>query len=137
MTNTPSQQEINYAELIDRIKAAFSDMIVLVVLMYTVTMIFSSMENIPVEARIAAFIGIFVLYEPLFISVFGGTIGHFVNGLRVKRSKNYQKNILFPWALVRYAAKIFLGVISLFTISSNYEGKAIHDMIVNSVVLKK
>ena len=135
MTKVPTE-EIKYAELMDRIKAAFSDMIVLVILMFLVTSLFSSYENVPTEARIGAFIGIFILYEPLFISAFGGTIGHFANGLRVKRSKTPNRNIIFPWAIVRYGAKMFLGIVSLFTISANYEGKAIHDIIVNSVVIK-
>ncbi len=137
MNEANPQKKIEYAELIDRIKAAFSDMVVLVILMYAATTVLSSFEYVPIEARIAAFVGIFFIYEPLFISAFGGTIGHYVNGLRVKRSKDYSKNIIFPWAIVRYAAKIFLGIISLFTISSNFEGKAMHDMIVNSVVIKK
>ncbi|MDG1333379.1 MAG: RDD family protein [Crocinitomicaceae bacterium] len=120
----------------DRIKAAVSDMIVLVILIFLVTSIFSSYESVPTEARIGAFVGIFFLYEPLMISLFGGTIGHFANGLRVKRSNSITRNIIFPWAVVRYAAKMFLGIISLFSISANAEGKAIHDIIVNSVVIK-
>lgn len=139
MSASSSDKEIitNYAELIDRIKSAFTDMIAIVILMFLVTSVFSSYQNVPTEARIAAFIGIFILYEPLLVSIFGGTIGHLTNGMRVKRSSNVSRNVIFPLAIVRYAAKVFLGVISLFTVTGNAEGKAIHDIIVNSVVLKK
>lgn len=128
--------EIKYAELMDRVKATFTDMIVYVGLMFLITNIFSTIENVPTSARILAFIGIFGLYEPLFVSLFGGTIGHYTNGLRVKRDDNTQKNIAFPLAIVRYVVKMFLGIISLFTISSNLQNKAIHDTIVKSVVVK-
>ena len=135
-STTKKKEEVAYAELMDRIKAAFSDMIVLVILIFLVTSIFSSYENVPTEARIGAFFGIFILYEPLFISLFGGTIGHFANGLRVKRSTAINRNIVFPLSIIRYGAKMLLGIISLFSISANAEGKAIHDIIVNSVVIK-
>ncbi len=125
-----------YAELMDRIKATFADMLVLVGLMFLVTNIFSTMENVSVTARILAFIGIFFVYEPLFVSLFGGTIGHYANGLRVRRDTNHSRNIVFPLALVRYVVKALLGVFSLFTVSSNIESKAIHDTIVKSVVIK-
>jgi uncharacterized RDD family membrane protein YckC len=137
MTTSSSDKEIIYAELSDRIKASYADMIVLVVLIFAVTSVFSMFQNVLVEARIAAFIGIFFVYEPLMVSVFGATIGHLVNGLYVRRSSDVSRKVIFPLAIVRYIAKVFLGVISLFTVSSNFEGKAIHDIIVNSVVLKK
>jgi uncharacterized RDD family membrane protein YckC len=129
-------EENKYAELVDRLKAAITDGLVFVGLMFLVTNIFSTMENVPTSARIIAFIGIFGLYEPLFVSLFGGTIGHYVNGLRVKRDNNLKKNIAFPMAIVRYFIKMILGIISLFTVSSNDESKAIHDTVVHSVVIK-
>jgi uncharacterized RDD family membrane protein YckC len=128
--------DTKYAELIDRIKATFTDGIVSVGQIFLITNIFSSIDDVPTYARIAAFIGIFGLCEPLFVSLFGGTIGHFINGLRVKRDDNIQKNIAFPLAIVRYTLKVFLGIISLFTVSSNVKNKALHDLAVNSVVLK-
>jgi len=128
--------ESKYAELIDRIKATFTDMLVYVSLIFLIANIFESIENVSTSYRIIAFIGIFGLYEPLFLSLFGGTIGHYVNGLRVKRDNDLQNNINFPLAIIRYAIKIFLGGISLFTVSSNIKKKAIHDWIVKSIVVK-
>jgi uncharacterized RDD family membrane protein YckC len=128
--------ETKYGEIIDRIKSAFYDMLVYVALIFLITNIFSTMENVPTAARVGAFVGIFGLYEPLFISLFGGTIGHFANGLRVKRDGDISKNVSFPLAIVRYAVKMVLGIISLFTISSSMKSKAIHDIIGNSVVIK-
>ena len=128
--------EYKYADLVDRIKSAFTDMLVFVGLMFLTTSIFSSIENVSTPARIAAFVAIFGLYEPLFVSLLGGTIGHYLNGLRVRRDSEVKNNIAFPLAFTRYIVKILLGIISLFTVTSNLKNKAIHDTIVKSVVVK-
>ena len=46
------------------------------------------------------------------------------------------KNISFPFALVRYLLKMFLGWISLLTITANDKKKAIHDFVAKSVVIE-
>lgn len=52
--------------------------------------------------------------------------------IKLKRSANMEKNLIFPLAVVRYLIKMLLGWISLFTISGNYRRLAIHDMMVDS-----
>ena len=103
--------------------------------MIIITYTFSNFEHVPDKARFAAFIFIFFLYDPIFTSVFGGTIGHMMFGLRVKRGNNHVKNILFPLAIIRFIVKVSLGWISILTVSGNKEKKAIHDIIVGSVVI--
>lgn len=125
-----------YAELRQRINALFLDSLVTVSLIYCIAMIFDAFEPINTSIRIIAFIGVFFVYDPLFTSLFGGTIGHFLTGIRVKRGSDLEKNIIFPLALVRYLLKIIFGWISLITVTSNIESKGIHDLVVNSVVLK-
>src|ERR1035437_2836289 len=85
--------------------------------------------------KIIAFVFIFLLYDPSFTSIFGGTIGHMIIGIRVKRSRNEQRNILFPLAIVRFIIKASLGVISLITVTGNIKRKAIHDFVAGSVVV--
>jgi uncharacterized RDD family membrane protein YckC len=41
----------------------------------------------------------------------------------------------FPVALIRFTAKVFLGSISLLTITGNSKNRAIHDSIAGSVVI--
>jgi len=125
----------NYPGVFDRVKAIMTDSIVIVVFMVIASYIFSLFESVPDYSRIIAFVFIFLLYDPLFTSTFGGTIGHMILGIRVKRESNEQKNILFPLAILRYIVKAFLGVISLLTVSSNEKNKAIHDYLVGSVVV--
>ncbi len=125
----------NYAGVSDRVKAVLADSVVIIIFLFIVTYAFSAFEHVPDNARIIAFVFIFFLYDPLFTSVFGGTIGHFIIGIRVKREKNQMQNILFPLAIIRFLAKVLLGWISLLTVMGTKKRKAIHDNLVGSVVL--
>jgi len=127
--------EVNYPGVFDRVKAMTTDAIVIIVFMFIASYAFSPFENVPDFARIIVFVFIFLLYDPLFTSIFGGTIGHMIIGIRVKRESNEQKNILFPLAIFRFVVKTSLGMISLFTVFGNEKRKAIHDYLVGSVVI--
>ena len=127
--------EKNYPILVERIKAIVVDSIVIIVFMFITAFIFSQFDNITANSRKIAFIFIFILYDPLFTSIFGGTLGHMMLGIRVKRESNEMKNIIFPLAFIRYIVKAFLGWVSLLTISGSKKRKAIHDYLVGSVVI--
>jgi len=126
---------MSYPGIFDRIKAILIDGFALIVLILIVGFVFSQYESVPDNARIIAFVSIFFLYDPLFTSILGGTIGHHVVGIRVKRESNEEKNILFPFAVMRYIVKASLGWVSLLTVSGNEKRQAIHDSIVGSVVV--
>ena len=127
--------EKNYPVLMDRVKAALIDSMFLIGEIILASYIFSLFENVPDYARIIVFVFIFLLYDPLFTSLFGGTIGHMIMNIRVKRSRNEERNILFPLAIIRFIVKVFLGWLSLLTVTGNNKKKAIHDMVVGSVVI--
>ncbi|WP_319273540.1 RDD family protein [uncultured Draconibacterium sp.] len=124
----------SYPGVFLRVKAVVIDSVILILLMMGAVDLFDSISNVPDFVRITAFV-FFLLYDPLFTSIFGGTIGHFLFGIRVKRANNPQKNILFPLAVVRYLIKTFLGWLSLITVTGNKKAKAIHDIVVQSVVV--
>ncbi len=125
----------NYPGIFDRVKAATIDSLVLIIFMIVITDIFSLLSSITNNVRIIAFVFIFILYDPILTSFFGGTLGHKVIGIRVKREKNKNKNILFHLAILRFIIKVSLGWISLITISQNEKRKAIHDSITGSLVV--
>jgi uncharacterized RDD family membrane protein YckC len=127
--------EADYPRVFERVKAMVVDGIVILGFVLMIFFIFSLFEDVPDNARIIAFVFIFFLYDPSFTSLFGGTIGHMAIGIRVKRESNELKNILFHFAILRYIVKAFLGWLSLLTILGNKKGKAIHDMLVGSVVV--
>ena len=124
-----------YPSLLLRVKGAFADVIVMIIFMYGASEFFLLFEEVSESIRMSAFIFIFVLYDPLFISLFGGTIGHNFIGLKVKQESNELKNISFPSALLRFIIKSTLGWISFLTMGGNKKKKAIHDIAVNSVVI--
>ena len=128
--------ENKYAQLFSRVKAAFVDSVVLVILMYSATWIFNMVEDVPNYVRTSIFILLFLLYEPFLISFFGTTVGHFFNDIVVKRENNEEKNVMLLKAIVRFIFKLLLGWISLLTVKNNEKQKAIHDYIGGSVVLK-
>ena len=124
-----------YPAIPDRVKAIMTDSIVIILFMFLTTYAFSQFEHVPDNARIIAFLFIFGLYDPIFTSLFGGTIGHFIIGIRVKREKNQEKNIIFPLAIIRFIIKVILGWISLLTMSRDEQNRAIHDFLSGSIVI--
>jgi uncharacterized RDD family membrane protein YckC len=124
-----------YPGLIERIKAALIDAVFLILLMYLASILFSYFENTPNTARIGAFVFIFLLYDPFLTSMTGGTIGHKFNSLRVTREKDLEKNVQFPFAIIRFLLKAALGWVSLVTVSGNVKKMAIHDIAAGSVVV--
>jgi len=126
---------ISYALLPDRVKAAVIDSIILVAMMYGISELFALFENVPQSFRITAFILVFLLYDPLLTSIYGGTIGHSFSNILVKNEDEPSKNISFSLAVLRFVVKLFLGWISLLTVTSNKKRKAIHDFVAKSIVI--
>jgi uncharacterized RDD family membrane protein YckC len=129
--------EIKYANLPSRIKAAVIDSIIMIGFMFLCSEILSNFESVPNYVRILLFVFIFFLYDPIFTSIYGGTIGHSKAGITVRRENNPEKKINFLSAIVRFAFKFLLGWISFLTMGGNTKRKAIHDYIVNSIVIEE
>lgn len=129
--------EKTYAILPYRIKAAFIDAVVMIAFMYGISELFGLFDQVPNVARVVAAIFIFLLYDPLFTSIYGGTIGHSFAKIEVKRQEDNTKNISFPAAILRFLCKAFLGWISLLTVTGNDKKQALHDLLVKSVVLEE
>jgi uncharacterized RDD family membrane protein YckC len=124
-----------YPGVFDRVKAIVADGIILLVFMFAASSIFSLFETVPDFIRVFAFVFIFLLYDPLFTSFTGGTIGHRLIGIRVRKEQDETCNITFLPAVLRYIVKALLGWVSLLTISGNNKGRAIHDYVAGSVVV--
>ncbi|WP_299336350.1 RDD family protein [uncultured Psychroserpens sp.] len=123
-----------YASLSTRIKAVFIDAVILILLMYSATLILDAFESVPNYVRTIVFVFLFFLYEPVLVASYGATIGHFFSDIVVKSKTDETKNISFPMAIVRYALKYLLGWLSLLTVSGSENKQAIHDMAANAVV---
>ncbi|MFD2970175.1 RDD family protein [Sphingobacterium bambusae] len=131
--DVPNQvSEENYPGVFIRVKALVVDGFFLLVLMFILSSVFSAFQHVPDSVRLLSFVFVFFLYDPLFTSLFAGTVGHMAMGIRVKR-EDAERNINFPSAVVRFVIKAALGWISLITVSSS--GMAIHDRVIGSRVV--
>ncbi len=126
----------DYPILLDRVKAATIDAIILIAIMYAASEVFALFESVPNYIRMIVLVFVFILYDPIFTSLFGGTIGHSFIGIGVRKDNDTDDNISFPNAFLRFIIKAILGWISLLTITGNKKKKAIHDFAVNSVVIE-
>ena len=80
-----------------------------------------------------AFLGIWLLYEPLLVSVTGSTIGHYATNLRVVDNRSHG-NISFVKAVVRMIIKSALGLYSFITMATTSRYQAMHDLLTRSTV---
>jgi len=124
-----------YPLVSDRYKSAFIDGMVMIGFWFLFSMIFSSIGNVSEYVKMAAYIFSVGFYDPICISLFGATIGHYSGGMKVVREHDPSKKPNFFIAVLRFAIKILLGIISLFTITKKNKGQAIHDMASGTLVL--
>lgn len=119
-----------------RISSTMIDMLVVLLLMVVASRILEGLQIESGEVRKIVFILVW-LYEPLMISI-DRTLGQRIMGIRVELlSPKQASQQLSPLrSLLRYFFKLSLGFISLFTIHSNKNGQAIHDMAAGSVMVK-
>jgi len=127
--------EEKYPQLTDRIQSTFIDTILIIILMFVFTSILDKFDNVPDWVRIVMFVGLFIAYEPLCMTL-GATLGNYMKGIRVRQNSDSAKRLNIVQAIVRYPVKVFLGWISFLTIHSNPKRRAIHDMVSGSVMIK-
>ena len=124
-----------YPELKLRIQSTFVDLILVVILMFAFASILEKFQDVPDWVRIVLFAGLFIVYEPLSMTL-GCTLGNYLNGIRVRKEADSTKRINILQAIIRYPIKVALGWISFLTISSNPRRRAIHDLLSGTVMIK-
>lgn len=104
--------------------------------MFVFSSVLEKYDNAPDWIRIVLFFGLWAIYEPLCIT-FGFTLGNYAKGIRARNISNPKKKLNIFQAFFRYVLKIALGWLSFVTIHFNPEKRAIHDLAVGSVMVKK
>ncbi len=127
-------QQETYPELKTRIGSSIIDAVLLVVMMFVFASMLDKYGEVPDWVRISMFLSLFLVYEPLCMTI-GCTLGNYINGIRVRKNSDSSKRINILQALVRYPVKVILGWISFLTISSNSKRRAIHDMVSGTVMI--
>jgi uncharacterized RDD family membrane protein YckC len=77
----------------------------------------------------------FYLYDPLLTAMSGGTLGHRLMKLTVRKFKKPASRISFGQAYVRFLTKGLFGWLSFITVTANKSKRAIHDLASGSSVL--
>ena len=124
-----------YPELKDRVQSTLIDLVFIIFLMGLLSSLLSLFGESPDWLRAALFIGVWVIYDPLCTSL-GCTLGNYIKHIRVRKVNDTTQKINIFQALFRYAFKLLLGLPSFITMHTNPQRRAIHDLIVGSVMIK-
>ncbi len=117
-----------------RLRAYLIDWIIIVLLLVAVLFIAVWAESNRVGRVLGfALIGIWLLYEPVLVSLTGSSVGHFLSNLRVVDDRT-GGNVSFPKAIARLFIKSLLGLYSFITMAATSRHQAVHDLLTRSTV---
>jgi uncharacterized RDD family membrane protein YckC len=123
-----------YGRFSRRLKAVVIDGIVMLLLMVAalIVAISTGSDNV---GRILGFtvVAVWLLYEPLLVSLTGSTIGHYRTNLRVVDNRTHG-NPSFLKAVARVIIKGMLGIYSFITMATTSRHQAVHDLLTGSTV---
>jgi len=130
----PADGGIAYARYTRRLKAYFLDWVLMIALMFGglfVAVQFGS-DNVarPLGLTVVA---VLLLYEPVLVSLFGSTIGHYAYNLRVVDDRT-GGNVSFIKAVARVVIKTVLGIYSFISMATTRRRQAVHDLMTRSTV---
>lgn len=123
-----------FPSLLRRIIALVIDVIVMVLVFLSATILFELIGDVSQWFRAAVFIFMWYLYEPVLIS-YGCTVGQYFAKIRVRRQAHPEENIWLPYAFLRFSIKSLLGWITFITIPFSARKRAIHDLLSGSIMI--
>jgi uncharacterized RDD family membrane protein YckC len=122
--------------LLLRVKALFVDLCVMLLVFTSITLFIDSVGDISNFVKGFILIFMFFLYDPLLTSLAGGTLGHKLMKLKIRRYEEPERNISLWQASLRFFIKGALGWISFLTVTGTKHKRAIHDMTSGSIILR-
>jgi len=131
----PKSQPALFATFPRRLKALSVDGVVgllFTVLLFALVPMADSLPAVRAAMIVACFV-VLLLYEPVMVSRYGGTVGHYLLNLRVVDDAT-GVNMRFGPALGRLIIKGLLGFLSFFTMAFTQRHRAVHDMLTDSTV---
>lgn len=124
-----------YPRFLRRLQAVAIDSIILAVIFMSMLLVAAHFGVTGRDAVILTAV-IVVLWEPCWVSITGGSIGHHLIGLKVVSSVTGDSLNIFA-SLLRFISKMLLGNVSVVFIFITRYHQAIHDGLARSVVLIK
>lgn len=135
MENVSPMDDARYATFPRRLNALTTDGIIVVGFTILTFLLAPSGESHPSLRLSLAFAwwGVILLYEPVGVAFFGGTIGHRLLNLRVVDEATLGNPGLAK-ALLRFLIKVLLGVISFVSMAFTRKHQSLHDLLTGSTV---
>jgi uncharacterized RDD family membrane protein YckC len=130
---SPATEDVLYGRFPRRIQAVVVDGAILACLLLLGPTLAGSLPAAASRTVNRAVLLCLVLYEPVMVSVWGGTVGHALLNLKVV-SASTGGRLPFHRAVVRFVTKTIFGIISFFFIALTARHQALHDMAAAAVV---
>jgi len=127
--------EMQYCSLTDRVKSIFIDFVFVVMLMLLSSNVFDVFNNPPIWVRVAMFFTIWFVYEP-FCVAYACLVGQYMMHIRVRSAVHPDERIHIVLSYLRYLIKLALGWLSFLSVAFNPHKQAIHDLAVESIMIK-
>lgn len=109
----------HYPRILDSVKANIADVIKTIFMMFAASYSFFLFESVLKQLRITASAFVFFLNDPILTSFLGGTSGHMIDCLQIRKVLDEQKNISIPIDILKYFVKILLSWFSILSVSKN------------------
>jgi uncharacterized RDD family membrane protein YckC len=131
-----SKAELLYPRVLRRVQGALIDGLVIPVAAVgaIVALGYAGIGSGYLKGMVALFL--ILLLEPLAVSFTGGSIGHHVVGMRVRRISRDEKIGILS-ALVRFVVKTLAGLPAFLVVLTTRRRQALHDVAARSVVVYK
>lgn len=125
--------EINYPSIIRRYFSTFIDGLFAIGIFILSSFILDTENTAATKIRIGVIIFVFFVYEPIFTAYFC-TLGQKITGIRIRKFATGNR-ISILRAYLRIIVKLFLGIISFFTIPFTKNKRALHDFTAGTLVI--
>jgi uncharacterized RDD family membrane protein YckC len=124
-----------YGSFLRRVQAVLLDAVVVVAAVVIIFIASELTRDSSSSGRLAviALFAVLVLYEPIMVARFGGTLGHRAMNLRVVDDRT-GGNPGFLRALARFVVKTLLGILSFTTMALTRRHQAVHDSLTRTTV---
>jgi uncharacterized RDD family membrane protein YckC len=123
-----------YARFSRRLRGIVLDWIVAMAVIFGAVLVAISIQNDNFSRALGLLVVIaLVLYEPVLVSLTGGTLGHYFSNLRVVDDRD-GGNVSFLKACARVLIKGLLGWFSFVILAATRRNQAIHDVMTRSTV---
>jgi uncharacterized RDD family membrane protein YckC len=123
-----------YARFSRRLRGIVLDWIIAMVILFGAVLVAVSIQNDNFSRMLGILVVVMMLlYEPVLVSVTGGTLGHYFTNLRVVDDRS-GGNVSFLKACARVVIKGLLGWYSFVVLAATRRNQAIHDMLTRSTV---